>query len=245
MLRAFLAFGMNDARSIRRDSMLVSLAVTPWLLVLLLRLGVPALSVWAHARFGIALDAYYPLIVSIFIFLNVPLLFGVMSGFLLLDERDEDTLTAVRVTRASLDALVLYRMLTAFLFSALYISLCAPLTGLVPLDGIVRAIPATLLASCFAPLVMLALAAFARNKLEGFAILKGVGIIVVGSAAAYFVNGSWQFLFGLIPTYWSTQSFWLALAGESYGWNLLIGMVYHLLVIAALFRRFRFQLDRS
>lgn len=243
MWRAFSALGLTDLRSIRRDSMLLSIAVSPWLLVLFLRLMIPSLDSWLLGSYGMTLEAYYPLIVSIFILLNVPLLFGVMSGFLLLDERDDDTLTVLRVTPASIEGLVFYRVVTSFVLSVLYIIVCAPLTGLVSLDGMMEAIPATLLAATFTPVVMLTLVAFASNKLEGFAVLKGVGIVVVGSASAYFVDSSWQILFGLIPTYWQTKAFWLALAGESYGMHLVIGFAYQLLLIWALFRRFRNRLN--
>lgn len=245
MLRTFLAFGRTDASSIRRDSTLVSIIITPWLLVLLLRLGVPSLHSWLESQHGINLEQYYSLIVSIFVFLNIPLLFGVMSGFLLLDERDDDTLSVIRITPASVNGLLIYRMVTGFLLSTLYIFLCAPLTGLVPLDGILRAFPSVFLASMFTPVVMLALVAFARNKLEGFAVLKGVGIVVVGSVAAYFVENTWQILFGLIPTYWAVSGFWLALDDESIGWRTLIGVLYNLLLIVLLYRRFQTRLDQK
>lgn len=242
MLRSFKALGIVDLRSVRRDSMLIGIVISPWLIVLFLRLVMPLFNNWSDNQFGINLKEYYPLITSIFIFLNIPLMFGVMSGFLLLDERDDDTLTAIRVTPASVSGLFLYRILTGYILSVIYILLCTPLTGLVSFDKVIQVIPAALLAGTFTPVVMLTLAAFARNKLEGFAVLKGVGFLVVGSAMAYFVSSKWQMLFGVIPTYWSSKAFWLALNNQDSKIYLLIGVLYNLLLIVLLFRRFRSKL---
>ncbi len=222
MLRTLLAFGHNDLKSVRRDSLLLSIALTPWLIVIMLRLAVPSLTAWSYTRYQIRLEDYYPLIVGVFLLLNVPLMFGVMSGFLLLDERDDDTLTALRVTPAALSGLLSYRLLTSALLSWAYMLICLPLTGLVALAQVPRTIPALLLASLFAPIVALALMAFARNKLEGFALLKGVGVVMLGPVAAYFISAGWRLAFGLLPTYWSTQAFWAALNGDM-GWGYLLG----------------------
>jgi fluoroquinolone transport system permease protein len=245
MLRSFKALGLIDMRSVRRDSMLIGVALSPWLLVLFLRLMIPILTDWTGTQFEINLEDYYPLIAGVFIFLNVPLLIGVMSGFLLLDERDDDTLTAIRVTPASVKDLVFYRIITGFILSVVYILICTPLTGLIPFNKMLSIVPATLLASTFTPVVMLTLVGFARNKLEGFAVLKGVGFLVVGSVMAFFVTSQWQLLFGLIPTYWSIKAFWLALDNEGSRLYLLIGFIYNILLITLLYRRFRNQLQRA
>lgn len=44
MLRTLAAFSANDARSIRRDSLLLGILIMPWLMALFLRLLVPGVS---------------------------------------------------------------------------------------------------------------------------------------------------------------------------------------------------------
>lgn len=113
-----------------------------------------------------------------------------LSGFMLLDERDDDTLTALRVTPASLQGFTFYRLLTGFALSVLYILVTTPPTGLLSLADTLRAVPAAFLASLFAPLTAMLLGALASNKVEGFAVMKGFGLLMMGPLMAYFVPGT-------------------------------------------------------
>lgn len=244
MLRTLAAFSANDAKSIRRDSLLLGILIMPWLMALFLRLLVPGVSAWTASRFGLDLTTYYPLIVAFFLFLNIPLLFGVLSGFMLLDERDDDTLTALRVTPASLQGFTFYRLLTGFTLSVLYILVTTPLTGLLSLADTLRAVPAAFLASLFTPLTAMLLGAFASNKVEGFAVMKGFGLLMVGPLMAYFVPGAWEALFGILPTYWPAKVFWASVADEPYLWQWLVGLVYNAVLITWLTRRFYAQVYR-
>ncbi len=239
MLRVLSAYGRNDLKNVRRDSLLLSVLVIPWLLVLSVRLLIPAVAAWLAARYSFDVVPYYPLILSVFFMVNVPLLFGVIIGFLVLDERDDDTLTALRVAPISMRAFAWYRAGIGMLFSVLYIVVCMPLTGLLPWSKLFILVPAALLASMFAPVVGLFLAAFASNKVEGLALTKGVGALVVAPVAAYFVAPPWQWLFGLVPTYWPVKLFWQGLSGASWWPFLLGGVAYHLVLIIWLMRRFQ------
>ena len=148
MLRTFSAFGANDLKSVRRDSLLSGVLIAPWLLVLALRLAVPPLAAFFRGRYGFDLQPYYPLVLCFFLYVNIPLLFGVMTGFLMLDERDDDTLTALRVTPASLGGLAGYRLTLSFVLSAICILLTTPLTGLVAIDNLWPIVPPALKTVC-------------------------------------------------------------------------------------------------
>jgi fluoroquinolone transport system permease protein len=245
MLGTLLAFGMNDLKSVRRDSLLLSVILIPWLLVLSLRLAVPPLTVFLQAQYRFDLVPYYPLVLCFFLYLNIPLLFGVMTGFLMLDERDDDTLTALRVTPASLSGLVNYRLMVGFVLSAAYILLTTPLAGLASLDSIWQVLPPALVAAPFAPVVTLFLVAFAKNKLEGFALMKGAGMVLLGPIASFFVVGGVQYLFGILLTFWSLRSFVSALASEPYAVYFAIGVAYNLLLIMSLYHRYQVQFAQS
>ena len=56
---------------------------------------------------------------------------------------------------------------------------------------------------------------------------------------AYFVDGPWQLAFGVLPTYWPAKLYWMLHAGEP-GWWLyfVIGLVFQLVLVAALLSRF-------
>ena len=245
MLKVITAFGINDLKSIRRDSLLLGVVSIPWFLVLGINLSVSSLTQWLDETHNFNLIPYYPLILSIFFLINVPMLFGALMGFLMIDERDDKTLTALRVTPISMRGYTFYRIFTNYLISFIYIVVCMPLTGLIPLSQLRASIPIALIAALLAPVIGLLLVSFANNKVESLAIAKGFGILVVGPLAAYFLESQWQqwqLLLGLIPTYWVAKTFWLALEGQSYQLYALVGLFYQLLMVGVFLGRFETKL---
>jgi fluoroquinolone transport system permease protein len=77
------AFGINDLKSVRRDSSLVYMLVIPPLMVVLARLILPWATGYLLERFGFG--PYYPMLLSFLFVLQIPLLFGMLVGFLVLD----------------------------------------------------------------------------------------------------------------------------------------------------------------
>lgn len=236
MLRAF---GANDLRSVRRDSLLVYMLIIPPLMVVLARLILPAASGYLSRNFGLDLVPYYPMLLSFFFVLQIPLLFGVLVGLMVLDEKDDDTLTALRVTPISMSGYALYKGGAAVVLSFLYVLVALPLTGLLPAALLPVVAPSALLSGLMAPIFALVIATFAANKVEGLALMKVLSIFMLGPLAAYFVGSPWQLLFGLLPTYWPAKAFWVAGEGGNYGPYVLAGLVYALLLISLLLRRFR------
>lgn len=237
-LAAWRTLGPIDARSIARDSLLGWIVLLPPLLGLLLRFAAPALDTWTRQAFDFPLAPWYPLLMSNFV-LMAPMIVGLVMGFLLLEERDGDTLTALLVTPLPLVAYLRYR-----------IALPTLLAGLVALvsyaaAGLTRVPAAVLLGvvgvSAFqAPLLALLLAGFAADKVQGFALAKAVGALLLAPVLAWFVAPPWQYLAGLLPTYWPVKAFWLAQAGlPGAGICLGLGVLVNALLLWALVARFR------
>lgn len=244
MIRAVTAFGKNDLKNVGRDSLLLQVMLIPFLFVVPVRLLVPPIESYLENSFGLDLAPYYPLILSFLFVLNIPLLFGAVTGFLILDERDDDTLTALRVTPVSMANYAGYRMVAAGLMSSLYILLTLPLTGLFPTSVLPDLVPVALVAGLFSVFIGLFLAAFASNKVEGLAFMKGVGWLMIGPLVAYFVPRGWELLFGILPTYWPAKAFWVAGEGGNYWPYLFVGAVYTLLLVVLLLSQFQKRLSR-
>lgn len=238
MARAIRAFGTNDLRNVLRDSTLLTFVLAPLFGVAVLRLLVPVAATYLERRYGFDLTGYYPLLLSLFL-LGLPLGFGGLVGFMVLDERDDDTLTALRVTPASLTGYAGYRISTAIVLSLVYTLGCIPLTGLAPPEQLPNLIPAALLAALFSPVVALLLISLANNKVEGLALSKAFGIFILGPLAAYFIGTNWQLLLGVLPTYWSAKALWMAADGGNFWPYILAGLAYHLLLLTLLLRRLR------
>jgi fluoroquinolone transport system permease protein len=236
-ISALKALGPIDIKNVRRDAMLKWMVLFPVLMAVAVRWGVPPLNARLVKEMQLDLTPYYPLLMS-FIAGTMPLMFGSIVGFLLLDQRDDRTLSALQVTSLTLNGYLAYRITLPVLISV------AITIGVVPAAGLVNvpftALLAVALASApLAPLIALFLSSFAENKVQGFALSKGLGVIFLPPLVAYFVDAWWQPVFGLAPTYWAMKIFWLAAAGENFYWiYLMVGLAYQILLIAVLLRRF-------
>ncbi len=113
-----------------------------------------------------------------------------------------------------------------------------------PLAGVTAApmvaVASALAAAPLAPLMALFLAAFARNKVQGFALMKAAGAVTWPPLAAIFVAMPWQLLFGVSPVYWPARVYWSAQDGEA-AWALWLvpALAWQGLLIWLLLRRYR------
>ena len=231
------ALGPIDVKSIHRDALLRWLVFIPVLIAFLLRWVVPWLTAHLVARLGFDLTPYYPLIMSMML-LVLPGLCGMVIGFLLLDQRDDETLTALQVTPLTLRGYFAYRVAIPMLISVVLTMVIFPLSALVEI-GLWPLFLATVLAAPMAPIYALFLAAFAGNKVQGFALAKAVSAVLWPPGLAYFISSSWQIAFGVFPTYWPMKFYWVVHTHAKAAWlYLLVGLVYQMLLLVLLLRRF-------
>ena len=169
------------------------------------------------------LTSYYPLVLGGYL-MTAPGMVGIVIGFLVLDERDARTLTALRTTPLSMREYLGYRIVLPLLLGTASGLAGYPLIGLMPLR-----LPALVaiagVASLSAPILALVLAIAAPNKVAGFAAVKIINAVNLLPVVAYVVPRPLQYVAGVFPTYWPMRAGWSALAGESHGACLVIGTV--------------------
>ena len=240
-LRILRALGANDYRNIQRDALLRWMIVVPILYAVAVRLLVPLI----EDSTGFDLAPYYPAIMGFFALLTCPILFGMVVGFLLLDERDDRTLLAMQVSPLPMGNYLAYKLFVPSVLSMLMTVIVYAIPGLLPVDLNII-VPGALIAALEMPIWALLLMAFANNKVEGFALLKGgAGALLVLPLAAYFVDYPWQALAWILPSYWPVKVYWLAIERAGYWPYLIAGLAYHALLIVLLLRRFRWKLSRA
>ncbi len=230
----------NDFQNIRRDSFMLFMFLVPWAILAFLRLGVPALDTALVARFPtFKLRDYDALILSFYVLLQLALLVGVLGGFLILDERDDGTLTALKVTPLSHTGYVTYRVLFSVIVSMVFLMIIIPLTGMFIPNKLPQLLLVAFAASLLAPTMLFFLPAFARNKVEGLALMKGFGILLVGPIAAWFITSNWHWAFAILPTFWTSKAFWAIYENGNVGLYALVSIAYHLVWIGLLYKRFQ------
>jgi fluoroquinolone transport system permease protein len=91
-----------DIRSIGRDSLLRWIVILPLVVAVAARWLAPVLVANVERFLSFDLMPFYPAVMSYLLLLMVPYMAGFVIGFLLLDQRDDGTLTALQVTPLSL-----------------------------------------------------------------------------------------------------------------------------------------------
>ncbi len=243
-LKIIKALGPIDAKSVSRDSLLRWMAIVPLGLALAARWLLPTLISRVGEKAGFDLLPYYPSFMSYALLLLAPSLCGMVIGFILLDQRDDRTLTALQVTPMSLNSYLVYRLAAPMVLSVAMTLVVFPVAGLM-LISFPALIIAAVAAAPTAPIIALALGSFASNKVQGFALTKVSGILMIAPMIAYFVHSGWQLMFGLVPTYWPVKLFWTLEAGRSNGWIYLVaGLAYQGALTGLLVRRFNRVMTR-
>lgn len=235
---AVRTLGRNDRRLVQRDSFLLFMVAYILLIAVGIRFAVPWLAGLLDEQTGFDLAPYYPVIAGWLMAVLGPQIAGTVFGFLLLEEKDNNTLEALMVTPLSLNTFLLYRVLVATGLGIAMAIVTLLIMGLVDIP-VWQLIPIAVVAGLFAPILMLFFAAMADNKVEGFALLKITGVVGLIPIAAWFVPEPWQYLAGLFPPYWAAKALWIAEAGGS-SWPvaLLAGVITSGIVLWLLMRRF-------
>ncbi len=244
ILSILQSLGPVDAKNIRRDELLRWIIFAPVLMALLIRLLFPIILVRAGEILQIDLMPYYEPVTAFMIMLLTPYLAGLVIGFLLLDQRDDGTLTALQVTPLSLNGYLVYRLTMPMLLSIVMTLVAAPLSGVINI-GFGQLLLTAVCAAPFAPIFALLLASLAQNKVQGFAITKVAGIILVPPLLAYFITAPWTLVLGIFPTYWPAMTLWSAQAHDPTFWFYWsVGLIYQILFLAFLTRRFNKIMQR-
>jgi fluoroquinolone transport system permease protein len=236
-LRLVKSLGPIDVMSVRRDPLLRWIVALPLLIALLMRFFLPVIIGRLENALHFGFGTFFQPIAGYALLITAPVLCGMVVGFLLLDERDDRTLLALRVTPLPPSIYLAWRLSLPMLLSVAVTLAVLPLAGVSP--GLPSLLLCALVAAPFAPLVALALAVFAQNKVQGFALVKASGVFQMAPLVAYFVKVEWQPAFGIFPTYWPAKLLWTLQAGGGNAWQYLAaGLVYQVILLFLLLRRF-------
>lgn len=186
----------SDAKNISRD---------PTLMFAILLAAIPAIcfSIWriqidnaALSAFGLANFTSY----AVLLIITLPaFLVGWVTGFLLLEDRDDGPLLALDITPIGKGGFFTYRVtITALITASITLLAC---WLLLPEIGLARALFVTVLIAIESVCVAFLLPAIARNKVEGLAVTKLLNLATIAPLIAL-ISSPWRFLAGVVPTYW-------------------------------------------
>lgn len=228
-MKGFLKLMSCGFTLVRRDPMLLLLLFAPWLAGAALGLGLPALRPLLLSALGFDLTPWYPLADMMTLMLT-PMMAGMLSGFLMLDERDEGVGAYYAVTPIGGVGYLVSRLAMPVLWSMVVAPLLMAAFSLTH-PALPRTLSVALVGGLAASSTALLLTAFAGNKVEGLAVSKMLGLLLLPVAVPFLTDSPWGMAAGVFPAYWMGAAF----TGP---WYLLLpGLGVGFLWLWALYRR--------
>lgn len=185
---------------IRRDTMMVLLLLGPWLAGAALGIGLPILAPWLLSALNFDITPWYPLADAMLLLLT-PMMAGMLAGFLMLDERDEGVGAYYPVTPIGYAGYLVSRLSLPVLWSILVAPLLMALFSLSH-PAIPRVLGIAVIGGLSASASALLLVTFAKNKVEGLAVSKLMGIMMLPVLVPFFTGSPWGMAAGVFPAYW-------------------------------------------
>jgi fluoroquinolone transport system permease protein len=229
-----------DYKLLKGDPMLILSMCVPFILWALMRFLLPWIAELVLEEWGVDLLPYYRQ-AGVFFLMLIPMMMGMVYGFILLDERDGGIITAITVTptgkRGYLELRLGIPLALSFVFCLLYLYLL-DLSGNL---GFFKVLLLSALISSQCLILLLFLGAFADNKVMGMAISKGFGILLLGPLLDYLLPAPFNWCGAYSPLFWASRAL-LAESSPAFWLFMGIGILFHVLLFYLLFRKFT---DRS
>ncbi|MDN4166864.1 hypothetical protein QWY31_15235 [Cytophagales bacterium LB-30] len=195
----YLQIIRSDLKIGFRDPLLKIIFFFPLLVIAVAVWIVPQLMVWFPAL------SSYTLLIMAGAGMQTAIMFGFISGFLHLEEREEFTLQALQVLPLGLDKLLALRMASGSfitLASNMLIFLYSPLVAIDTWKCTILAINSALLA----PLISLLIITFSSTRVDGMAKMKIINLVVALPLVSTLFISQWIWLLSPIPSFWVVQS---------------------------------------
>jgi len=230
-----------DYKVLKGDPMLILSMLVPLILWALMYFLFPFLETLIMNQWSVDISPYYPQ-AGIFFLMIIPMMIGMVYGFVLLDERDAGVITAISVTPTGKSGYLKIRMGIPMMLSLIFIILYLYLLQLTGALGVLQLIVISILVSSQSLILLLVLGAFAHNKVMGMAITKGFGILLIGPLLDYGLPVPFNWIGAYSPLFWASRSL-LADSQINFWLYAALTFLYHLILIWILFRKFTARSD--
>jgi fluoroquinolone transport system permease protein len=196
-MRATIASFNMLLKHISRDGMLILISVAPLLMVVLFSYILPT---YIEQILPFELSRYY-ILLDLMIAAMTPYLFCFGSSLAILEEIDDHIATYLSVTPVGKDGYLFSRLILPSIVSAVITVLLMIFYSLSNIS-IVMIVVLSISTAILAIITSMIVVCVAKNKVEGMAISKISGLLLVGLFIPSFITGNIQYLFGVIPSFW-------------------------------------------
>lgn len=223
---------------ISRDSMLLVICLSPIITGFVFKFAVPIAekALCAYFEKTVILLPYY-LLFDIFLAIVTPYMFCLASAMVILEEKDTNITNYLSVTPMGKTGYLLSRLGFPAIISAVFSVIILLFFSLAD-TGILTVMALAILTAPIGVIISLLIVSLSSNKVEGMAIAKLGGLIMLGVAIPFFITDTRQYLGAFLPSFWVTK----IVTSFSTG-NLLMGIIVIAMWICLLSRRFNKQIS--
>lgn len=198
----FFRFFFSDFKMIMRDPIMALLFLVPLLIGVIFKLLIYFILPILHEYINFALPLE-PYLLSM-ILLMTPYMLGVVMGFMMLDDKDDNIIDLVMVTPFGRRAYLLNRILFISLFTFIYTLINYSILNLMDLNFI-SLLFVSILLSVFAASIGLLFYKIASDKIIGLTYAKILNIVII-FVFTDFIKLEWfKYIASLFPTFWITK----------------------------------------
>lgn len=204
-MRPFFSATKQFFKQIWADAMLAALLFAPLIMGLVFRFGVPALEGFICAKTGKAavLVPYYP-VFDLLLAAMTPVMFSAAGALVILDEADSGISRAYITSPVGISGYLLSRVGVPTVLAMIY---CVLVTAVFKLSDLsfTRILLLSLCCGALGVTVALMIPSLAKNRVEGMAISKLAGLIMLGLPAALLLPAPLKYAAGILPSFWMTE----------------------------------------
>lgn len=198
----FIIHLRNDIRQIVRDPIMLVLIFVPLILIVVLKLLVVFLLPILIRLTGFNPDPYYIYLLAFALLLTAGML-GIVTGFLMIDERDGNIAELMAVTPLGRTGYLVNRLSFAAMLSVLYSFLAISVLNVCPITLTAAIVLAGLMA-LYTSIFGLILFSSADDKVKGLTFAKGLNALAFFAFADLFGLRWLTVLSWLFPPFWVT-----------------------------------------
>jgi fluoroquinolone transport system permease protein len=190
----------NDMKQIVRDPIMAIMLAAPMLTIVIFKLLVIFLTPLIQSQTGFDIVPDYEYVFAFILLINTGLL-GIITGFLMLDDRDGNIVQLMSVTPLGKGGYLANRLVIASVASLFYTIAGFFILNLVEMPFYAMLLLAVL-SAIYTAIIGLLLFSGASDKVKGLTFAKALNILVLFAFADLFAVSWFTYLAWLFPPYW-------------------------------------------
>lgn len=190
---------------VAKDAMLFIACLAPVLYGLLFRFGIPYAEKLLTEHFNnMAILSSYYLMFDLFMAVLTPIMFSFVSAMVILGEIDDGITNYMAVTPVGKGGYLISRLFIPSILS-FFITIIVLLIFSLTKMQFEMVIALSLLSSILGFIMSMMIVSISSNKVEGMAVTKLSGLLIIGIPISFFVSERIQYLLFLLPSLWISK----------------------------------------